>query len=175
MLMKRFWIFNLLLLLALLSGCASKPATGLTPDYNEQQKLIVTAQDMANLNQVGGDISDPHYLLACAISKWDQQSYREAGNLLLNTYKAGKAQGYQWHVSAKANLLTSALRAYYIAGAFDQGRYTAQFIGEEMSVQEMAFLSQNSKTLIYLATMGTPQPMFKTDVPAKLRIGNLIN
>ncbi len=175
MFMKLFGIFNLLILLALLSGCASKSATGLVPDYDEQQKLIVTAQDMANLNQVGGDISDPHYLLTSAINKWDQQSYREAGNLLLNAYKAGKARGYQWHVSAKADLLTSALRAYDITGAYDQARYTAQFIEEEMSVQEMAFLSQESKTLIYLATMGGSRPLFKDDVPAKLRIGNRIN
>ena len=175
MIMKRFWIFKLLFLLALLSGCASKPTTGLVPDYNEQQKLIVTAQDMTNLNQTGGDISDPHYLLASAISKWDQQSYREAGNLLLNAYKAGKARGYQWHVSAKAELLTSSLRAYDIAGAFEQARYTAQFIEEEMSGQEMAFLSQESKTLIYWATMGGSRPLFKADVPAKLRISNHIN
>ena len=172
---KRSAVFGVLLFIATSTGCSTKPTGSLIYESKERQELMVSSKDLQGLSMTGGDISDPHYLLASGLSKWNQHSYLEAGNLLLNAYKAGKAKGFQWHINAKAALLTTALRGYCIAGAFEQARYTSDFISKEISTEEQSFLSQESKTLLYLTSMHSDHPLFKAEVPARMRIANFIH
>ena len=107
------------------------------------------------------------------IRAWKDGDYRRSGDLLKAAYIQGKANGGSFSTESIIQVLGTATKAYHLAGAIEQERYTAKLLYRDLGT-ESYYLPLDLKVLIYLATLDSENPAFADEVPSSLRLANHI-
>lgn len=167
------WLF-VLFVGFVMAGCVSTDArvgSEMGLGMTGKDSFTITEEDLQEGCVAYGDMS-PERLICDGVIASRRNFHKQAGDLLIAGYQAGKEQGHIWDGRVKVNVLSEGLRSYFVAGSVEEQKRTAHYILTELSALEQKYLRNEIKVLIYWATMTEKTPAFEGEIPQQLRIAD---
>ena len=175
---RSFTLFTagMLMVGTVLTGCAStsyQPKEEVVTNWTMNVSITVSTEDVLDQGFSGEEFG-ARTLILDGVKAWNNRSYLQAGDLLMAGYKDGKDQGWEWRTDAKISILSTAMRAYFIAGANPQEKLSGQYLMAELSKREQKYLSFETKIMLYWATMSEQKPLFEQEVPLRMKLADFV-